>query len=573
MSSLGVLNLSLREKMDYMTNEQNLVEENILNNDYELLETFQKDNETWSYLRHKKTGLEIAYHQCETQESGFSFTFRTPVEDQYLGTSHVLEHCVLMGSRKYDLTFLDLKNLSCFSNVNAETGSYNTRYFFFSYFEEECMKVIPILADYVFFPRLSEEAFMQECMRVEFDAKGDGRKKEAVGVVYNELKANPDGETFSGGTYYLLQKLTVQRIREYHKKYYRPDNCLFVFNGNAALASVIQVLEKFLPDLEKKFNAEKISPRTNLTVKEFLEKVPFEEVPEHLEDPDLAKWTFQKNDNFCGKIAEYWEDGFSPVMPFCLDEKYAYSAYCWWKQHFKDYEDEMIPAKISVPEIISEYLSRFSPQEYQEKLETLHKWQALDTREEARKIMEPLVVTQNDLEFPDEKQRLKALKERHKKIIEYHRAHHKGLLTNMNKFSCCVAFEPSEEFSSEFFAEYCLTIFLNNFLHKKLRQMGKTYDVSYMYSEPYAFQIFTMCNDKPKKTLKLIMELIKETKAYEFNETDLYMIKSAIYSILFAEKSNKDGIAGNMFDLKPEDLHMAAIRFCEQIQKFENINQ
>ena len=544
-----------------------------MNNDYELLETFQKDNETWSYLRHKKTGLEIAYHQCESQESGFSFTFRTPVEAQYLGTSHVLEHCVLMGSRKYDLTFLDLKNLSCFSDVNAQTDSFNTRFYFFSYFEEECMKVIPILADYVFFPRLSEEAFMQECIRVEFDAKGDGRKKEAVGVVYNELKANPDGETFSGGTYYLLQKLTVQRIREYHKKYYRPDNCLFVFNGNAALASVIQVLEKFLPDLEKKFNAEKISPRTNLTVKEFLEKVPFEEVPEHLEDPDLAKWTFQKNDNFCGKIAEYWEDGFSPVMPFCLDEKYAYSAYCWWKQHFKDYEDEMIPAKISIPEIISEYLSRFSPQKYQQKLDKLHKWQTRDIREEARKIMEPLVVTQNDLEFPDEEQRLKALKERHKKIIEYHRAHHKGLVTNMNKFSCCVAFEPSEEFSSEFFAEYCLTIFLNNFLHKKLRQMGKTYDVSYMYSEPYAFQIFTMCNDKPKKTLKLIMELIKETKAYEFNETDLYMIKSAIYSILFAEKSNKDGIAGNMFDLKPEDLHMAAIRFCEQIQKFENINQ
>ena len=544
-----------------------------LNNDYELLETFQKDKETWSYLRHKKTGLEIAYHQCESQESGFSFTFRTPVEEQYLGTSHVLEHCVLMGSRKYDLTFLDLKNLSCFSDVNAETGSYNTRYFFFSYFEEECMKVIPILADYVFFPRLSEESFMQECIRVEFDAKGDGRKKEAVGVVYNELKANPDGETFSGGTYYLLQKLTVQRIREYHKKYYRPDNCLFVFNGNAALASVIQVLEKFLPDLEKKFNAEKISPRTNLTVKEFLEKVPFEEVPEHLEDPDLTKWTFQKNDNFCGKIAEYWEDGFSPVMPFCLDEKYAYSAYCWWKQHFKDYEDEMIPAKISVPKLISEYLSQFTPQEYEQKLEKFHEWQARDIREDARRIMEPLVVTQNDLEFPDEEQRLKDLKERHKKIIEYHRAHHKGLETNMDKFSCCVAFEPSEEFSSEFFAEYCLTIFLNNFLHKKLRQMGKTYDVSYMYSEPYAFQIFTMCNDKPKKTLKLIMELIKETKAYEFNETDLLMIKSAIYSILFAEKSNKDGIAGKMFDLKPADLHMAAIRFCEQIHKFENIKQ
>lgn len=544
-----------------------------MNKDYELLETFKKGKETWSYLRHKKTGLEIAYHQCETQESGYSFTFRTPVEDQYLGTSHVLEHCVLMGSRKYDLTFLDLKNLSCFSDVNAETGSYNTRFYFFSYFEEECMKVIPILADYVFFPSLSEEAFMQECIRVEFDEKGDGRKKEAAGVVYNEVKARPNGDTFSGGTYYLLQKLTVQKIREYHNKYYRPDNCLFVFNGNAALDFVIQVLEKFLPELEKKYEATKITPRTNFTVKEFLEKAPFKEAPADLENPDVAKWTFQKDDNICGKITEYWEDGFSPLMPFCLEERYAYSSYCWWEQHFKDYEDEVIPAKISVPKVITEYLSQFSAQEYKQKLEKLHEWQARDTREEARRIMEPLVVTQNDLEFPDEEQRLKALKERHKKIIEYHRVHHKGLLTNMNKFSCCVAFEPSEEFSSEFFAEYCLTIFLNNFLHKKLRQMGKTYDVSYMYSEPYAFQIFTMCNDKPKKTLKLIMELIKETKAYEFNETDLYMIKSAIYSILFAEKSNKDGIAGNMFYLKPEDLHMATIRFCEQIQKFENINQ
>lgn len=540
-----------------------------MNNDYELLETFTKDKETWFYLRHKKTGLEIAYHQCEAQESGFSFTFRTPVEDQYLGTSHVLEHCVLTGSQKYDLSFLDLKNLSCFSNVNAETGSYNTIYYFFSYFGEECMKVIPILADYIFFPRLSEEAFMQECIRVEFDEKGDGRKKEAVGVVYNELKASPDDETFSGGTYYLLQKLTVQRIREYHEKYYRPDNCLFAFNGNAALDSVLQVLEKVIPDLEKKFDAAKITPRTNLTVKEFLAKVPFEEAPEDLENPDFAKWTFKKNDNICGKITEYWEDGFSPIMPFYLDEKYAYSAYCWWKEHFKDYEDEMIPAKISVPKVITEYLSQFTPQEYQQKLEALHKWQERDIRDEARKIMEPLVVTENDLEFPNEEQRLKEMKERHKEIIKHHRKNHKGLETNMNNISCCVAFEPSEEFSREFFAEYCLTIFLNQFLHKRLRQLGKTYDVSYIYSQPYAFQIFTVCTDKPEKTLKLIMELIKETKDYNFNETDLLMIKSEIYSRIFAGTCNNDSIAGKMFELQPEDLHQAAIRFAKQIRQFK----
>ena len=63
-----------------------------LNKDYELLETFKKDKETWSYLRHKKTGLEIAYHQYETWESGFSFTFRTPIEEQYLGTRRSVRH-------------------------------------------------------------------------------------------------------------------------------------------------------------------------------------------------------------------------------------------------------------------------------------------------------------------------------------------------------------------------------------------------------------------------------------------------------------------------------------------------
>ena len=537
-----------------------------MNKDYELLETFKKGKETWSYLRHKKTGLEIAYHQCETQESGFSFTFRTPVEDQYLGTSHVLEHCVLMGSRKYDLTFLDLKNLSCFSDVNAETGSYNTRFYFFSYFEGECMKVIPILADYVFFPSLSEEAFMQECIRVEFDEKGDGRKKEAAGVVYNEVKARPNGDTFSGGTYYLLQKLTVQKIREYHNKYYRPDNCLFVFNGNAALDFVIQVLEKFLPELEKKYEATKITPRTNFTVKEFLEKAPFKEAPADLENPDVAKWTFQKDDNICGKITEYWEDGFSPLMPFCLDERYAYSSYCWWEQHFKDYEDEVIPAKISVPKVITEYLSQFSAQEYKQKLEKLHEWQARDTREEARKIMEPLMVIQYDIELLAKDNITDSEKQRITSRIDDHFQKNYDLITKTDKTSCSIEFRPSKYLSREFNAEYALTLFLQMFLHKRLRQLGKLYDVGSVYDYPCSFKIFTVNTNHPQKTVKIIKELIRETQNYIFTQTDLLAVKSSIYSIISTNKNPVYYFSEEILTLTPEDLHQAAVRFSHMIE-------
>lgn len=385
-------------------------------------------------------------------------------------------------------------------------------------------------------------------------------------MVYNELKAKPDGETFSGGTYYLLQKLTVQRIREYHRKYYRPDNCLFVFNGNAALASVIQVLEKILPDLEKKFNAEKISPRTNLTVKEFLEKVPFEEVPEHLEDPDLAKWTFQKNDNFCGKIAEYWEDGFSPVMPFCLDEKYAYSSYCWWKKHFKDYEDEMIPAKISVPKIISEYLSRFSPQEYEQKLEKIHEWQARDTREEARKIMEPLTVIQYDIELLAKDNITDSEKQRITSRIDDHFQKNYDLITKTDKTSCSIEFRPSEYLSREFNAEYALTLFLQMFLHKRLRQLGKLYDVGSVYDYPCSFKIFTVNTNHPQKTVKIIKELIRETQNYIFTQTDLLAVKSSIYSIISTNKNPVYYFSEEILTLTPEDLHQAAVRFSHMIE-------
>ena len=98
--------------------------EETLNNDYELLEHYSTEDESkvFQYLRHKKTGLEIAYYQRETKETGFSFCFKTPVEDPYLGTTHVLEHCVMTGSQKYDLDFIyDLVKYSYYSNYNACT--------------------------------------------------------------------------------------------------------------------------------------------------------------------------------------------------------------------------------------------------------------------------------------------------------------------------------------------------------------------------------------------------------------------------------------------------------------------
>ena len=538
-----------------------------MNNDYELLETFQKDNETWSYLRHKKTGLEIAYHQCESEETGFSFCFRTPVEDPYLGTTHVLEHCVLQASQKYDVSFLQLLSLSVYTYFNAETTNLSTRYFFYSLLEEECFKLIPILAEYLFFPKLSEECFMQECMRVEFDSTGDGRKKEIVGVIYNEMKPIPPEESLYGGVYYKLHELTNNKLKEYHKKYYRPDNCLFVFNGNAAIDTVLKYVNKVVSAFEGNNSIQEIKPRSNLTIQEFLKTVPFVAAPEKLEDPELAHWLNDEKGDICDQIEGYWLDGVSPLIQFCLEDKYAYSEVCWWKKNHPEVEEPPIPPKLTIPKIKASYLSHFTPEEYKEKLKSLHEWQARDVREEALKILEPLVVSLIDIKLPDFEKNLELLKDRHKHRIEFRNKHYHGADTFIYKASCSIEFCPSEEFTRAFYAEYALSIFLKPYLFQKFRQLGKLYDIYSVYTENCTFNIFTISNSKPEQTLKVMIEAIKAVADYSFTETDLLVIKSQLYSKIISQKSDYYNFSKEIFTVTPEELHQASVRFKEKLEK------
>lgn len=226
----------------------------MLKADFEILDTKKEEKGTSILLRHKNTGLKIDYNQCETENPGFSFCFKTPVEEPYLGTSHVLEHCVLQGSKKYDVDFLLLKDFSFYSDFNGITEADNTTYYFYSPLESECFKLMLILADFLFFPLLLEEVFMQENFRVEFSLDGDGRKKEICGVVYNEMKTHSTDRCFIGGIDYKLYELTLEKIKDYHKKYYRPDNCVFMYNGTASVEEVLENLEKFIPELEEKYS-------------------------------------------------------------------------------------------------------------------------------------------------------------------------------------------------------------------------------------------------------------------------------------------------------------------------------
>ena len=530
--------------------------------EYELLETYSNKKGTWSYLRHKKTGLEIAYHKSKKGEdrngqetkynpvTGFSFCFKTPVEDPYLGTTHVLEHCVLCGSEKYKVHFFDLLDYSCF-------------------IEEECFKLIPIMADYVFFPELLEETFLQECMRVNLSADGDGRKNEIKGVIYNEMKNDPKG-FFAGGLDYKLHELTVEKIRDYHKKYYRPDNCLFTFCGMESLEKVLSLVDKFIPNLEEGFSDCKVAARKNLTIKEFLEKVPFKEAPKKLKNPDDALWFNEesKKEDICDHLESYWIAEDSPLMPYCLDEKYAYTEACWHKKNHKEKKEPPLPPRKPAQKIIKEYFSEIDIDEYKKKLESLNKWQARDNRQAAQKIMEPLVVNKDEIEFTkSEEEILKELTERCERNKRYKRK--PKVLIQIDKHSCIINFEFTEEKGRDYYADFLLLLFLKRYFSIQLREEGELYDINVSYGYFFNYNIFSNFTNKPKKTMDFIKEHIKKIASYKFTEADMLIIKSLLYTRIFMPNNQMPDMSNEVFNVTPEDLHQAALRYKKLVVKYE----
>lgn len=222
------------------------------------------------YLRHKKTGLEVFHLLNEDTENLCGFCFRTPPESSN-GIAHILEHSVLCGSEKYPLRdpFINLENQSLKTYLNALTGPINTMYPVSSVIEEDYFNLVSVYADSVFFPNLKKEAFMQEAYHLE---KDDDGKYSIQGVVYNEMKgvySSFDSISYksvissilkgtpfdkdSGGDPADIPDLTYEQYLAFHKRFYRPDNCLVFLYGNIPTEKQLDFLQDFLIDrLEQK---------------------------------------------------------------------------------------------------------------------------------------------------------------------------------------------------------------------------------------------------------------------------------------------------------------------------------
>jgi len=223
------------------------------------------------FYEHKKTKAKVLFYECENVNSAFSITFKTPVFDSK-GTTHILEHMVFEGSRKYPekANFDYMLNNSLASFLNAATWQDKTNYTFASSFKKDFMNLLDVYLDFTFFPILNENTFKREGY---FYSK-DGESYKFNGIVFNEMKDSLLGydrrsyfdnikHLFPGSTYSHLQggdpveivDLNVQDIRDYHKNYYHPSNAYVIIYGKIDKKKVFHKLDEYFSEFEfKKFD-------------------------------------------------------------------------------------------------------------------------------------------------------------------------------------------------------------------------------------------------------------------------------------------------------------------------------
>ncbi len=204
-------------------------------------------------LEHPTSGARLLHLHAEDRENLFCVCFPTPPPDDS-GVPHILEHCVLAGSRKFPVKepFFEMARMSMATFLNALTGWECTYYPVASNVRADLFNLSDVYFDAVFHPLLSEDAFRREGHHLA-PARADQPLGALTvnGIVYNEMKAafsDPEQrlrrtsmrrlfpDTLygreSGGEPEQIPELTYRDFKRFHETYSHPSNAFFFLYGD-----------------------------------------------------------------------------------------------------------------------------------------------------------------------------------------------------------------------------------------------------------------------------------------------------------------------------------------------------
>ncbi len=212
---------------------------------------------------HDKTKARIMTIKNDDPNKVFSIAFRTPAINN-CGLTHILEHSVLCGSKKYPLKdpFVELLKGSLNTFLNAFTFPDKTMYPCASMNQKDFRNLMSVYLDAVFYPNVTknEYIFKQEGWHYEIEDKN--APITINGVVYNEMKGaysdplsvmsryimhslfkdNSYGFE-SGGDPKEIPNLSYEVFSKFYKDYYHPSNSYIFLYGNTNIEDDMKFIE------------------------------------------------------------------------------------------------------------------------------------------------------------------------------------------------------------------------------------------------------------------------------------------------------------------------------------------
>jgi presequence protease len=240
-------------------------------------------------FEHDLLGCPLLAIKNHDRNKTFTVAFNTIPTDS-TGVAHILEHSVLMGSKKYPVkdVFGEIHKGGLMTFLNAMTGSDITYYPFATRNLKEYYNLMDVYCDVVFNPLLDRTTFEQEGWH--YHQENHDSPLQYQGVVYNEMKgafSDPirlifhhifgglmPGSTYaheSGGDPKDIPTLTYEQFCAFHQHHYHPSNGIFFVYGDAPLMDELDFLQnRFLAFYNHKEDRRSIEPGRLITVPTYI---------------------------------------------------------------------------------------------------------------------------------------------------------------------------------------------------------------------------------------------------------------------------------------------------------------
>ena len=256
-------------------------------------------------FEHDVLGCPLLAIKNDDSNKTFSASFNTIPTDSK-GVAHILEHSVLMGSKKYPVkdVFGEINKGGLMTFLNAMTGSDITYYPFATRNLKEYFNIMDVYMDVVLNPLLARSTFEQEGWHYHQESKESPLQYQ--GVVYNEMKgafSDPIRLIFhhifgglmpnstyaheSGGDPKNIPDLSYEEFCSFHKTHYHPSNATFFVYGDADLGQELAYLQdNFLSAFPEK------GTRAEVTQGEDTHETSYIEDNYSVDSSDTAQKTF-----------------------------------------------------------------------------------------------------------------------------------------------------------------------------------------------------------------------------------------------------------------------------------------